>query len=114
MTFRRFILFLLLLPVPALAQGSMARFVDAGGRLTIPSNLTNTGTFGCSGALSAGGNVTAHNGFSFVNCTRGSFKYGSDGILTLLNNAGNNFTTINLGSSTAAFPAIGRTNGDVL
>lgn len=63
-----------------------------------------TGSFVLNGGTTA---LVAWNGL-------GRIRWDSDGVMRLENDAALGLNRINLGGTTAAFPAIGRTNGDVI
>lgn len=61
--------------------------------------------------LAASGIMTLNAAAAITFTTRGSVAYDGDGVLTLYNNATTGYNRQNFGGTTAAFPALGRTNG---
>lgn len=76
-----------------------------------PGNLTLSGDITTTGNFSAGGNVFAAGSSSlgWVGA-RGRINSPSDGVITLFNVAGSDFTRLQFGGTTNAFPAFGRSS----
>lgn len=108
-------------------NGSMMQF--AGPSLILSNNsmwlvLTNgkvgVGKFGptvaldVSGAIVSSSSVSASGASGFQFSTRSVMLSPADGAIEIANNAVNDFTKLEFGGTTAAFPALGRTNGDLV
>lgn len=59
------------------------------------------------------GNLTLPSAGALIFGARAQLQSSADGIFTLLNNAGTDFTKIQLGGTTSSFPAIGHTGNTV-
>lgn len=86
------------LPGPSIASGSVA---------TLGAN-TFTGSQNITGQVIATGNISAGaNSFIFFT-NRSAFMSPADGIMLVQNQAGTDFTRLQLGGTTSAFPAVKR------
>ena len=64
--------------------------------------------------IQADGYIAAGDGSALGWGGRGYFSAPSDGVFTMTNNAGNNFTRLCFGGTTNAFPALKRSGGDLV
>lgn len=78
-------------------------------------NIVATGTLSATASIGAGGNVSAgsNGAFSWAGVTKSGIRSSADGVIELQNVAGTDFTRLNFGGTTSAFPALKR-NGALL
>jgi len=73
-----------------------------------PRNLFLGGTVTAGGTVNTGANFGMNSGGSIVWASRSVINSPADGVVTLLNNTSTDFTRLNFGGTTSAFPAIFR------
>ncbi len=83
--------------------------VDIGGSVYVAGGFTNGGNMSVGSTLNL---ATPDNGISFNG--RGWIRSSANGETLLINNAGTSYQKLQLGGTTAAYPALGRTNGDLI
>lgn len=106
----------------ATVAGTGRLTIDGGGITFGTDNTYDIGASGANrprsiytaGSVSFGGNTAIPAASSYVWLSRGTFQATSDGVFMFRDNGSTGFNRLQLGGTTAAFPAIGRTNGDLV
>jgi parallel beta-helix repeat protein len=83
--------------------GNVAPATDAGLTFNASNNYIT-----CAGGFLGSGDISMGNVSQFYWSGRALMKSPSDGVLTIYNNAGTDFTRLQLGGTTTSFPALGR------